>query len=156
MSLTINIVAYYKLDESTGTTCVDTVNGYSASDHGAVGSASGIISNAAVFNGANYLVAADTADLRFTGPFTVAGWFKVTTDTSGGAVVLVGKIAGGGLDQVGDVGVQVPLLSPQRGVAEDRADHLPRDPPRRRCAWRTSAGTPGSSPPRPRRGRRAA
>lgn len=90
MSLNTNLIAYWKLDETSGTRN-DSVGSNHLTDNNTVTSAAGIISNAAEFLAANseFLSIADNTDLS-TGDidFTISFWvyFNATTPAA-----LVGK-----------------------------------------------------------------
>ncbi len=74
-------VAYYKLDEGTGTTAFDSVNAYNLSWTGtyAAGSqwaATGAANGSAVFDGTDYLVDGSWNQLSGASPRTMSAWFK--------------------------------------------------------------------------------
>lgn len=71
-TLTANLVAYWKLDETSGTRS-DSVGGNDLTDNGSVGSTIGVQGNAADFDGTNYLE--DTSFPTATGSIvSIAGW----------------------------------------------------------------------------------
>lgn len=76
-------VAYWKLDEATGTRADATGNGHDLSASGAPGSASGQIGNALSLSGAatDHLFAADAPAVSPSGSFTYALWVYFTTKT---------------------------------------------------------------------------
>jgi hypothetical protein len=82
--LLTDLVAYWKLDETSGTR-FDTVSSNNLSDNGGVGSAIGKIGNAAEFDTTNYL---STNTVLSSGPFTVSCWIYADTVTqpAGGIV----------------------------------------------------------------------
>lgn len=79
MALLDNLVSHWKLDEASGTRA-DSFASNDLTDNNTVGSATGLINNAADFEAGNseYLSHADNTDLR-TGDvdFTFAGWVKL-------------------------------------------------------------------------------
>lgn len=81
MALTDSIVAYWKLDESSGTRS-DSVGSSHLTDYNTVGTATGRIGTAISYASGNtdkYLGCADNADLSMGDiDFTIAGWFKRT------------------------------------------------------------------------------
>jgi len=76
MALTNNLLAFYKLDNTTDSSG----NGNTLTNNGDVSFASGKIGNAAVFNGGNYLQA-NNVTLGGRSEFTVSFWFN-NSDTS--------------------------------------------------------------------------
>lgn len=81
MTLKDNLVAYFKLDESSGN-ATDSVGGLTATNNGTVTYAAGKINNGADFGSTNttkYFSVADNAVLDFTTAFTISFWFKSTT-----------------------------------------------------------------------------
>lgn len=95
MALTDNLVAYWKLDESSGDAS-DSVGSNTATNSSAT-YASGKINNGAVFSGSSqYMYVADTANLRYasSNALSVSFWFKVSNTT--GVKTLVSKWSNGG------------------------------------------------------------
>lgn len=85
MALTDNLVAYWKLDEASGTRADSAGNGYTLADNNTVASASGKISNAADFTAANSesLTVADNANLSMgNNDFTIACWAQWKAEVS--------------------------------------------------------------------------
>jgi hypothetical protein len=80
LSLTDNLVAYYKLDEASGNALDSTPNGYDLTENGTVASVAGKVGNARDFeaDSNNFFSRADNADLS-TGDvdFTIAAWVKI-------------------------------------------------------------------------------
>jgi hypothetical protein len=83
--LNSSVVAFWKLEEASGTRADATGRGNNLTDNNTVTQAAGKIGNAASFASASseYLSCADNADLS-TGDvdFTIAGWFYLTTKTA--------------------------------------------------------------------------
>jgi hypothetical protein len=77
--LLTDLAAYWKLDETSGTR-FDSVGTNHLTDNGSVGYGIGKQSNAALFDGTNYLTTASQV-LSGTGSFSAFGWF-LTTDTT--------------------------------------------------------------------------
>lgn len=74
-SLVNNMVAYWKLDESSGNT-IDSAGGYTGLNSNATYSA-GKINNGGVFNGTNsYIDIQNTAGITFTNQLTLSAWVK--------------------------------------------------------------------------------
>lgn len=79
MALTDNIVAYWKLDESSGNAADATGNGNTGVNT-SVGFAAGQINNGAVFNAASdNLNVGRLSAIENIGAVTTAGWYKQTT-----------------------------------------------------------------------------
>lgn len=87
-TLNDNLVAYWKMDESTGSTRNDSKNSNNLSDNNTVVSVSGKIVNAAQFASAtgNYLSIADAPDLSMGSGvrFTIACWVNIQTKNGNG------------------------------------------------------------------------
>lgn len=84
-SLLDGLVAYWKLEEASGTRVDATGRGNDLTDNNSVGQAAGKVGNAASFVAASsqYLSRASTADLSVgTSSVTLAGWMKFTTVAS--------------------------------------------------------------------------
>jgi hypothetical protein len=81
LSLLDGLVAYWKLDETSGTR-IDSAGSNNLADNGSVGSTVGIQGNAAQFDGTspNYLSTASPV-LSGTGSFSASGWFLVPDTT---------------------------------------------------------------------------
>ena len=92
-TLTNGLIAYWKLDEGSGATRVDSIGGNNLTSNNTVGVAAGIGNkgDAAQFNSASsrYLSIADNADLSVTSSFTVAAWFYL--DSNGFSQSIVSK-----------------------------------------------------------------
>jgi hypothetical protein len=74
MALTDNILAYWKLDNSSW---VDSSgNGYTLTHGGGVTNGSGIVDQSAVFNGSNSYLTLGSTNLNLTGDFSVSLWYK--------------------------------------------------------------------------------
>ena len=90
MALTDSIVAYWKLDEASGTR-YDSVGSNNLTDYNTVGTTTGRIGTAISFASGNtdkYLGCADNDALSMGDiDFTIAGWFKVTATNGNGQLV---------------------------------------------------------------------
>jgi hypothetical protein len=97
MALTNNIVAYWKLDESSGDASDATGNGNTLTNTNVTYNA-GIINNGATFSSiTNTLLHADNASLSITGAMTINVWFKFAHATPTQAYnVLVNKYTAAG------------------------------------------------------------
>ena len=75
-----NMVAWWPLDEPTGTTAIETVIGNNGTDTNAPLHVTGKVKGARTFNGTtNYVQAADAAALNFgTGDLTIDAWVRTT------------------------------------------------------------------------------
>jgi hyaluronoglucosaminidase len=71
-----NLVAYWKLNETSSTRFDSTSNNNDLTDNNTVGSVTGKIGNAADFNGTNYLSAPNNATFSPTGHFTITAWVR--------------------------------------------------------------------------------
>lgn len=90
-----SLVAYWKLDEASGTRVDSTLRGNDLADFNTVTSTTGIQGSAAQFVAANteYLGRASTADLTVgTGSFTISAW--VYLDSLGGTQIVAAKGSG--------------------------------------------------------------
>lgn len=98
MALTDNLIAYWKLDESSGTRN-DEVGSNDLTQSGTVGNAVGKLTNAADFDGTDdYLECADNADLSVSDiDFTLACW--VYFDSVTGVRDIAGKWSSGGFGE---------------------------------------------------------
>lgn len=76
--LLTGLSAWWSLNETSGTRSDSHSNGLDLTDNNTVGSATGLLSNAASFNKANseYFNAADDSSLDFTTEFTASLWLK--------------------------------------------------------------------------------
>jgi hypothetical protein len=95
MALTTNLVSYYKLDEASGNRS-DSHGSNTLTDNNTVGSATGVINNAADFEKDNveYLSRAGTGLFNFGGAdFSINLWFNAETTIGGPA--LIGKDTAG-------------------------------------------------------------
>jgi len=94
-TLNSGLIAYWKLDEASGTRVDSEPTGTAQdlTDNNTVTSATGRISNGAFFTSANseYLSHADSADLSTTR--MVAAWVKATTLTAGMVIVLYWSVS---------------------------------------------------------------
>jgi hypothetical protein len=98
MALTDNLVAFWELDESSGTR-VDAHGPHDLTDNNTVMAATGRVGDAATFVNANneYLSVGDHADLSAgNGDFTLAAW--VYLDTKGATREIAGKGDGTGFE----------------------------------------------------------
>jgi Concanavalin A-like lectin/glucanases superfamily len=94
MALTDSLIAYWKLDETSGTRVDSHTGGYDLTDNNTVTSEAGIISNGASFNGGNQesLTRADAAALKPTAAMSFSCWFKPSSTSA------VYRFAGKGSD----------------------------------------------------------
>lgn len=78
MALTDNLVAYYKLDESSGNAADATGNGFTLTNNNTVSYATGLINNGADLgtSNTNKTLATSTSLGITTGDFTVSFWYK--------------------------------------------------------------------------------
>lgn len=74
MALTDNIVAYYKLDETSGTTAYDALENYNGTNNGATVNQAGKIGKAYDFDGVTDYVSS-AAPISF-GAFSISAWVK--------------------------------------------------------------------------------
>jgi len=132
--LVTDLVSYYKLDETSGTTADDAHGSNDGSfSTGVTVNQTGIIEKAYSFDGTNYLTLAnDPLDFApQTDAFSISAWVK-TTDTYG---VIVGKdgatsstnqvqlaVWGGGISWT--VGGTRSVLSTASGVNDDKWHHI--------------------------------
>lgn len=88
MALTDNLVAYYKLDESSGNASDSSGNGYTLTNNNTVSFTTGKISNGADFGASNSSKYFNHASLHgFTSPtqaMSLSVWVKITTAPSSG------------------------------------------------------------------------
>lgn len=89
-----NLVAYWKLDETSGTRFDSTANSNDLTDNNSVGSVTGVVGNAADFDGTNYLSAPNDSAFNTTGEFTVTVWIYSTIVTGAQGVVGVWHVGG--------------------------------------------------------------
>ena len=121
MSLLTNLVAYYKLDETSGTTVIDSANTHTGTSANCTVNQTGIINKAYSFNGSSSWIDVTTNpnDFNFLGDFSVAAWVNfsstnvlriVEKETPSGAgnvnfgLIIVSKKAYAFLDVVGGAG----------------------------------------------------
>jgi hypothetical protein len=78
-SLLNNLVAYWKLDETSGPR-IDSAGSNNLTDNNSVGSAVGKVGNAALFDGSNYLTVTNPT-LNITGAISIAGWIYAVNRT---------------------------------------------------------------------------
>ena len=100
MALTDNLVAYYSLEEASGTRVDATGRGNDLTDNNTVTQAAGKVGNAAQFTRANSesLSKADTADVRIGGDIAVSvqAWIYLDTlPSASGSFQIVSKDASG-------------------------------------------------------------
>jgi hypothetical protein len=96
-SLLDGLVAYWKLDETSGTR-IDSTGSNNLTDNGGVGSTIGKQGNAASFSGSNDLSLTSSTDLRLDNTdFTVAFWVNFDTLPVGAFITILGKHDGLGL-----------------------------------------------------------
>lgn len=86
MALTDSLVAYYKLDESSGDATDSSGNGYTLTNTNTVGYASALINNGADMGTTNSNKKLNIVNnLGITsGSYSVSGWVKLRTDTASG------------------------------------------------------------------------
>lgn len=84
MALGDNLIAYWKMDEASGTRADATANALNLTDNNTVGSEAGVINNGAYFQGGSseYLSHAGDALLRPSTDFTLSMWVRLDS-TSG-------------------------------------------------------------------------
>jgi hypothetical protein len=95
-SLLSSLVAYWKLDETTGN-AVDEVNSNTLTNNGTVTFSSGRINNAAALSSGKYFSIADAnqTGLNITGDMALSFWVKFSSlPTSGGFVTLLSRRSG--------------------------------------------------------------
>jgi hypothetical protein len=78
-SLLDNLVAYWKLDETSGPR-IDSAGSNNLTDNNSVGSAVGKVGNAALFDESNYLTVTNPT-LNITGAISIAGWIYAVNRT---------------------------------------------------------------------------
>ena len=87
-ALTDNIVSYWKLDETSGSSAADaTGNGHTAILNGTAAFDSGGKINYGIRSNTNY---ATLSAISLTGDFTISGWYKPVSATPSNGNVLVG------------------------------------------------------------------
>ena len=93
MALTDNLVAYYKLDESSGDASDATGNGYTLTNTNTVGYASALINNGADFGTANTnKVLTRASNLGITnGACSISMWVKLRTEIASGTYGFIQK-----------------------------------------------------------------
>lgn len=89
MSLLTNLVAYYKLDESSGNASDATGNGWTLTNAGSLTYVSGKINNATKFNGSNYLQNTGTPIAAGATDITLAAWVNIPNTNDGNTKDLV-------------------------------------------------------------------
>lgn len=96
MTLSTNLVSYWKLDESSGN-AADSIGSNTGANTG-VTYTTGKINNGAVFDSATDLLDCGTnSSLNLTSSYTIAGWLKPSSlPTSGNQAVWVARESGGG------------------------------------------------------------
>ena len=90
-SLSTNLQAYYKLDESSGNAADSSGNSNTATNVNTATYSAGKINNGVSLNGSSqYLLADDSATLSITGDLTLSGWVKFAS-IGAGNVALINK-----------------------------------------------------------------
>ena len=92
MALTDNIVAYWKLDESSGD-AADSVNSNTGVNT-SVTYGAGKLNNGAIFNGSAYFTVTDNATLEPTSDISFGGWVNITSTASYQMMFAKGENAG--------------------------------------------------------------
>ncbi|MES2623393.1 MAG: fibronectin type III domain-containing protein [Patescibacteria group bacterium] len=87
-ALTDNLMGFWNLNETSGSRASSIGSNTLTEQGGTVSSAAGIISNAALFTGANYLSITDNTALSSGNiDFTISGWVYLTDKTANRAIV---------------------------------------------------------------------
>jgi hypothetical protein len=97
-ALNTSLIAYWKLDEASGTRADSEGTGtpQDLTENGTIGNAAAVISNGAVIDTSEWLSRADSADLSVGNiDFSIAAWCYITS-VSGGQKYFVGKWGGAG------------------------------------------------------------
>jgi hypothetical protein len=81
------LVAYWKLDEGSGTTRIDSAGSNNLADNGGVGSATGKVGNAASFVAANTEYLSNASPYALTYPCAVSFWINPSTYSGVGVVL---------------------------------------------------------------------
>jgi len=92
MALTDNLLAYWKLDESSGN-AVDSV-GTNTGVNTSVTYAAGKINNGAVFNGSAYLTVARNASIEPVNAISIAMWVNISSTSNFQMLIAKGENAG--------------------------------------------------------------
>jgi hypothetical protein len=99
MALTDNLLAYWKLDESSGDAADATGGGQTLTNLNTVAYASGLINNCADFGTANTnKQLSKTTSIGYNGginPVSISGWLKVRTEPSSGVLYDLYSVHGG-------------------------------------------------------------
>lgn len=90
MALDTNLIAYWKLDESSGNASDATGNGFTASNSNSVGFSTGKINNGAVFNGVNQIFTYGNIGITGSHAFTISAWIKTTQTSNNRGIVNIG------------------------------------------------------------------
>src|ERR1035437_10527944 len=91
MSLTTNLVSYYKFDEASGNAADSTSNANTLTNVGTVTYSAGKINNGASLNGTTqYFDITDSTSLRITGDLSVFAWVKFNTANTASYVLSKG------------------------------------------------------------------
>lgn len=78
--LNVNLISYYKLDETSGTTAIDSVGSNNGTNNGATVNVSGKINTAYSFDGTNdYIDLGTTRIIDTSSDFTISSWVKWTS-----------------------------------------------------------------------------
>ncbi len=97
MALTDSLVAYWSLEEASGSRADATGRGNTLLETGTPGNAAGTVGNAANLDGSNYLSLATNADISpGDTDFTWACWLRSDVSLAGGNFDVFGKWAGSG------------------------------------------------------------
>jgi hypothetical protein len=96
MALVDNILAYYKLDESSGNPADSSGNGYTLVNTGTATFGTGKINNGIVLNGSNQYAFSTNSDLNLsTDTWSVSAWFKLDAVTANSQTVVSSKLTSG-------------------------------------------------------------
>lgn len=93
VSLLTGINNYYKLDDASGSTALDSVSANNGTWNGTLGSqwTTGIINGGGLFNGTNnYIVSGSNSGISGTNPISISCWFKTTNGTNSQGLLAVG------------------------------------------------------------------
>ena len=82
MALTDNIVAYWKLDESSGNASDSSGSGLTLTNVGTLTYGTGKINNGGNFTATKYLDGGDILDFERTDAFSISAWYKTTSLTT--------------------------------------------------------------------------
>lgn len=82
MALVDNLVAYYKLDESSGNPADSSGNSYSLTNTGTATFGAGKINNGTILNGSSQYHDTTQAAFNITGSFSINAWIKLDTSAT--------------------------------------------------------------------------